>query len=398
MIDCNSPGEPLVTVGLEKCLASPPEILRKARFGLLTHQASVDRRFRYAHDLLSDAFPGQLRAIFSPQHGVWGTEQDNMIETPHGSDSRLNVPVHSLYAASRKPTREMLPEIDCLVVDLVDVGARVYTYIWTVSYCLEACAQRGIPVVVLDRPNPLGGLRVEGPRLDESCASFVGRAAVPMVHGLTIAEMTLYLNRVMDLGAEVVVVEMEGWKRHMRFPETGRVWLSPSPNLPRYEGVVLYPGTVLVEGTNLSEGRGTTTPFEVVGAPFVEPHALTEALSRWEIPGVVFRPVRFKPTFQKWRGRECGGVFQHVTDPDAFRPHRTAVALLGCVRSLWPGSFQWRPPPYEYEYEKMPIDILSGNSEMRELLDEGLTAASLERLTRVDEGGWWRDVGECVLY
>ncbi|MBN1444023.1 MAG: DUF1343 domain-containing protein, partial [Planctomycetes bacterium] len=256
-----------ILLGLERCLADPPRILRSARLGLLMNQASVDARFRWSHDLLADALPGRLAALFSPQHGLWSTEQDNMIETPHGVEPRRGLPIHSLYGETREPTAEMLDGVDCLVVDLQDVGTRVYTFIWTLSHCLEACGRRSIPVVVLDRPNPLGGRRVEGRRLDMAFASFVGRAPIPMAHGLTVGEMALYLNRRLGCGADVSVVAMEGWRREMTFAETGRAWVPPSPNLPRLEGVLLYPGMVLAEGTELSEGRGTTTPFEVIGAP-----------------------------------------------------------------------------------------------------------------------------------
>ncbi len=387
-----------VAIGLENCRASPPDVLIGARFGLLVNQASVDYRFRYAHDLLDEAFPSQLAALFSPQHGLWSEDQDNMVETPHGHHPRLRVPIHSLYAESRKPTADSLEGLDCLVVDLQDVGTRVYTYIWTLSYCLEACAERGIPVVVLDRPNPLGGRYVEGPRLDHSYASFVGRASIPMAHGLTIGEMARYLSAAMGLGATVQVVPMTGWRRNMAYHETGRRWIPASPNLPRIEGVLVYPGMVLVEGTNLSEGRGTTTPFEVIGAPFIDAYAFVDALDDWALPGVAYRPLSFKPTFQKWQDQTCGGVYFHIVDEKAYRPYRTAVVLLGCLRQLYPKEFQWLMPPYEYEQEKMPIDILSGGSELRESLDRGLTKRTLEDLTVLDEVGWWKEVEPFLLY
>jgi uncharacterized protein YbbC (DUF1343 family) len=389
---------PSVTIGLENCLAAPPAILSKARFGLLANQASVDRRFRYSHDLLSQAFPGQLAALFSPQHGFHGEDQDNMIETPHGYHGRLKIPIHSLYAQTRKPTVESLDGLDCLAVDLQDVGTRVYTFVWTLSYCLEACAEQGIPVVVLDRPNPLGGRRVEGPRLQMPYASFIGRAPVPMAHGLTIGEMARYLNCSMGIGAAVEVVAMSGWQREMTYRDTGRRWIPTSPNLPRLEGVELYPGMVLVEGTNLSEGRGTTTPFEVVGAPFVDPDALADALTEWDLPGIGYRALSFKPTFQKWQGQDCGGVFLHALDDRAFRPYRSALVLLACVRQLWPDGFQWLLPPYEYETEKMPIDILNGGCDLREGLERGLTPPVLQELTALDEDGWWSEVQPHLLY
>jgi len=398
MSDDNRPSGFPVTIGLENCLRSPPKILAKARFGLLANQASVDRRFRYSHDLLSRAFPGRLRALFSPQHGFCGEDQDNMIETPHGFHRRLGVPIHSLYAERRNPAAESLDGLDCLVVDLQDVGTRVYTFVWTLSYCLEACAEQAVPVVVLDRPNPLGGRRAEGPRLQMPYASFIGRAPVPMAHALTLGEMARYLNGSMGIGASVEVVPMSGWRREMTWRDTSRPWIPTSPNLPRLEGVGLYPGMVLVEGTNLSEGRGTTTPFEVVGAPFVDPDALADALRQWDLPGITYRPLAFKPTFQKWQGRASGGVFLHVVDEGAFRPYRSAVVLLACVRRLWPEAFEWLSPPYEYETEKMPIDVLSGGRDLRKGLDGGLTPKVLEELTALDEDGWWSEVEPHLLY
>ncbi len=387
-----------VIMGLENCLASPPRTIAHGRFGLLVNQASVDYQYRYAHDLLAEAFPGQLGALFSPQHGMWSEDQDNMVETPHGHHARLGVPIHSLYAESRMPTAQSLSELDCLVVDLQDVGTRVYTYIWTLSYCLEACARNGIPVVVLDRPNPLSGRFVEGPRLELAFASFVGRASIPMAHGLTIGEMALYLNSAMNIGATVEVVPLSGWHRDTVFHEIGRPWVPPSPNLPRIEGVSVYPGTVLVEGTNLSEGRGTTTPFEVIGAPFIDPYLLAEALSDWELPGVTYRPLTFKPTFQKWHDQACGGVYLHVLDESTFRPYRTAVALLGCIVRLYPNEFQWLQPPYEYEEHLMPIDILSGGSKLRKSLQQRLTPQVLADLTELDEAAWWQKVAPFLLY
>lgn len=389
-----------VDVGLEVCLDRPPSILAKARFGLLMNQASVDRRFRYAHRLLAERFPGQLRAIFSPQHGLWGEQQDNMIASPHGRDTQLGVPIHSLYSETRWPTSQMLEGIDLLVVDLQDVGTRVYTFIWTISYCLEACRRAGIPVLVLDRPNPLGGELVEGPCLRSEFASFVGRAPIPMRHALTTAELVSVVNTRLRLGAEVHVVAMRGWHRAMRFSDTGRCWVPPSPNLPRVESVAVYPGQVLLEGTELSEGRGTTTPFEVFGAPFVDPMALCDALGAFDLRAVAFRPLYFRPTFQKHCGVRCGGLCLHVLDASAFRPYRTTLAILACVHRLWPEPFRWLPPPYEYESRKMPIDILSGDTALRRHIDRDAIATDddLSRLADVSPEDWLAQIGDRLMY
>jgi uncharacterized protein YbbC (DUF1343 family) len=273
----------------------------------------------------------------------------------------------------------------------------VYTYIWTISLCLEVCAECGVPVVVLDRPNPLGGRQVEGPRLDAAFASFVGRASVPMRHGLTIGELVRHVDRVLGIGAEVDVVEVEGWRRHERWSELDRAWVSPSPNLPRVEGVGVYPGTVLVEGTNLSEGRGTCTPFEIVGAPWIDARRWRESLSSHELSGVVFRELEFRPTFQKWADENCAGLFLHVTDVETFRPYRTAVALIAEARRLWPDEFAWKSPPYEYETERMPIDILSGAEALRVAIDAGVSARELDEVCALDESEWWDEVrGDCL--
>lgn len=385
-------------LGLERCIEAPPPILAGSKFGLLLNQASVDGQFRYAHHLLAERFPGQLKALFGPQHGLWSEQQDNMIETPHARDPVLGVPVYSLYAESRKPAAEMLEGLDVLVVDLQDVGTRVYTYIWTLSYCLEACKEVGIPLLVLDRPNPLGGEVAEGPVLDPAFASFVGRAAIPMRHGLSMGEMALYLNQLMGIGAEVEVLDCRGWTRDQLWSDLGRAWVPTSPNLPRFEGVLVYPGQVLIEGTQLSEGRGTTTPFEICGAPFIDPEAWLEALRPFDLPGVALRPIRYEPTFQKAKGKGCGGLFLHPTDAQALRSYELTLALLATAWQLWPADCAWLQPPYEYEAELMPFDILSGDARARETIQAGADPAAVRELAALDEAGWWTAVGPCLRY
>jgi uncharacterized protein YbbC (DUF1343 family) len=389
-----------VAIGLENCLESPPKVLREARFGLLLNQASVNKDFAYASTLLARHFPGKFAALFAPQHGFWSEQQENMIETGHGRDESLGVPLYSLYSETRKPTPAMLRGLECLVVDLQDVGTRIYTFAWTMMYCLEACAEARIPVVVLDRPNPLGGEAFEGPLLDLHYASFVGRSAIPMRHGLTMGELARWLNARHKIGAELSVVPMTGWRRRLLWPETGRTWVPTSPNLPRWEGCTVYPGQVLLEGTNLSEGRGTTTPFEQFGAPFVSPLKLLDELEAFQLAGLRLRPIRFEPTFHKWQGKSCGGLYLHVTDPQAFRPLRTTLAILTAVRRLWPKEFSWRDPPYEYEKEKKPIDILFGNCTFREALDRGAikTPADLDELAALDRAAWRKQVSDYLLY
>lgn len=377
--------------GLERCREDPPDVLRGARFGLLMNQASVDRNLRYACDVLAERFPGQLRAIFSPQHGLWGEQQANMVESPHGHYEPLGVPVFSLYSETRRPTDQMLRGLDAFVIDLQDVGTRVYTFAWTMQNVLAACAAANIPVVVLDRPNPLGGLIAEGPLLEPEFQSFVGGASIPLRHGLTLGELAWLLNHEQQIGAELHTVRMDGWRRDMLFADTGRTWVAPSPNMPRVETTLVYPGQVLLEGTNLSEGRGTTLPFEVVGAPFLDPHRLMRELSDFELPGLQLRPIRFVPTFDKWCGQSCGGVALHITDARAVRSVATTLALLATVHKLQPYEFTWLPPPYEYEHHKMPIDILFGSARLRERFASGswLSPADVSELTTLDEAAWW---------
>jgi uncharacterized protein YbbC (DUF1343 family) len=399
-----------IEFGLERCVQHTPRPLAGgARFGLLMNQASVDRRFRYSCDLLAASFPGQLAAIFSPQHGLWGEEQANMIESGHtryivepstGRSAPLDVPVHSLYSETRQPTEAMLRGIDCLVIDLQDVGTRVYTFAWTIQNCLKACAKANIPVVLLDRPNPLGGRVAEGPLLSPGYESFVGGASIPLRHGLTLGELARLMNIEQQLGASLEVVTMTAWRRDILFSETGRAWVAPSPNMPQVTTALLYPGQVLLEGTNLSEGRGTTIPFEVVGAPFIDPQALAAALENQQHTGVAFRPIRFVPTFDKFQGQRCGGVAIHILDAAALRSVALTVGILAAVASLWPREFAWLPPPYEYEREKMPIDILFGSPRLREAMSAAASAGdvTIKQLAALDEAAWWRRVQPHLLY
>jgi uncharacterized protein YbbC (DUF1343 family) len=272
----------------------------------------------------------------------------------------------------------MLRGIDTLVVDLQDVGARYYTFVWTTALAMRACAAAGIPVVILDRPNPLGGLGLEGNLPDPRYASFVGLYPLPARHGMTIAELAAYLNEEHALGCDLTVVPMEGWRRAMAWEDTGLPWVAPSPNMPTPGTARVYPGGCLVEGTNLSEGRGTTRPFELVGAPFLDGERLARALERRRLPGVRFRAAAFEPVFHKWRGRLCGGVQVHVTDPDRFKPFAAYLALIAEARRQAPRHFRWRRPPYEFERRRLPIDLLCGGDGIRRAVERGVGIARLE--------------------
>ncbi|HEX6324588.1 MAG TPA: DUF1343 domain-containing protein [Vicinamibacterales bacterium] len=353
------------------------DLLRGRRIGLVCNPASIDAEFRHVIDRAAAAGV-VLGALFGPQHGIRSDVQENMIESPHGRDEARRAPVYSLYSETREPTDEMLAGLDALVIDLQDVGTRIYTYIYTMAYCLKAAARTGLPVIVCDRPNPIGGDAVEGPMLEKGYESFVGLYELPMRHGMTIGELARLFNEHAGLGAKLEVVPMQGWTRGMYFDDTGLPFVLPSPNIPTLDAEIVYPGTVLFEGINVSEGRGTTKPFELVGAPWVaDPEAFARGLNALGLPGVVFRPHAFEPTFHKHAQALCGGCQIHVTDREAFRAVETGVALVLAFREADPGAFAWREPPYEYEYTLPPIDILYGSDKLRAGIDAGLTARQI---------------------
>ncbi len=354
-----------VQPGIEVLLQDRRSLVKGSRIGAVVHPPSVLEGFVHTVDALLGETSIELVALFGPQHGVRGEKQDNMIESGFFYDSHSGLPVHSLYGRHRAPTEAMLDGLDILVVDLQDVGTRVYTFAQTMAHCMESCAQHGKQIVVLDRPNPIGGKRVEGNLLEPKYRSFVGLYPLPMRHGLTMGELALLLNQEFEIGCRLTVVPLRGWRRSMWWDETALPWISPSPNLPTLDSATVYPGLVLVEGTELSEGRGTTRPFELVGAPFVDSHDLASQLAEYDLPGVFFRATSFQPAFQKHSGQLCGGVQIHVTDRESFHPYRTGVAVLASVRKLYPEKFRWKKPPYEYENDKLPIDVICGSATIR---------------------------------
>ncbi|HYB93640.1 MAG TPA: DUF1343 domain-containing protein [Vicinamibacterales bacterium] len=364
-----------VTLGSTQLLASGK--LKGRRVGIVSNPASVDARYTHVTDALTQAPDVTLGAIFGPQHGFRSDVQDNMIETPHANDCRRKVPVFSLYSETREPTSDMLRHIDVMVIDLQDIGARIYTYIYTMANCLRACAKYGIDVIVCDRPNPIGGVDVEGPMLVPGNESFVGQFPIPMRHGMTIGELAKFFNEYFEIHAPLEVIPMDGWSRSMYFDQTGLPFVMPSPNIPTLDSAIVYPGTVLFEGTNASEGRGTTRPFELVGAPWVDAEVFAQRMNARQLPGVYFRAAVFEPTFQKHAKKTCGGCQIHVLDRAAFKPVLTGVALIDAIRAADPKAFAWRKPPYEYEHDKEPIDILAGSPALRIAIDSGQTAEDL---------------------
>ena len=385
-----------VRLGTDVLLASSR--LRGARVGIVCNHASVDRGYRHIVDRLADAKDVQIAAIFGPQHGFHSDVQDNMIETPDSADVIRRIPVYSLYSDTREPTDDMLAGIDVLVIDLQDVGARIYTFIYTMANCLRAAARHGVPVIVCDRPNPIGGLHVEGAVLSAGFESFVGRFQIPMRHGMTIGELAALFNKESGIGASLEIVQMERWDRRLYADQTGLPWVLPSPNMPTLDTAIVYPGTVLFEGTLLSEGRGTTRPFELVGAPGIDAEAFAAGMNKLELPGVYFRPAVFQPTFQKHAQQACGGCQIHVTDRDAFRPVITGLALIGMFRRHDPAAFAWRPPPYEYEHRLLPIDILAGTDALRTDVESDTPLQGVASRWRVDEDEFRRRRAAYLLY
>jgi uncharacterized protein YbbC (DUF1343 family) len=339
-----------------------PEKLRGARIGALLHPASVSSNLEHASGIL-ERHNGKLfriAAFFGPQHGFLGQTQDNMVEWKSYDHPRLHIPVHSLYGEQRGPTAEMLHDVDLLLVDLQDIGARYYTFIWTLYLCMRACEKHDVGIVVLDRPNPINGVTVEGPTLDPAYQSFVGMHPIPVRHGRTIGELAQQFRDEAFPKCRLSILPMKNWERAMWFDQTGLPWVMPSPNMPALDTATVYPGMCLLEATNISEGRGTTRPFEIFGAPFINAEILCRELNALRLPGAFFRENYFQPTFHKFANELCRGAQLHVVDRDLFQPFRTGVEIIKGIRKLCGDQFQWKQPPYEYEWKRLPIEILIG--------------------------------------
>ncbi len=373
-----------IQTGIERLLPDPPPILQGKRLGLLANPASVacphgNRRFQSTRALIANHYPDQLKVLFSPQHGLFAEKQANMVPSEDTIDPVLNIPVFSLYGKTRMPTEAMLEPIDILIIDLQDVGTRVYTFIYTMALCLRAARAHHKQVLVLDRPNPIGGNRIEGNCLKPEYASFVGMYPIPMRHGLTIGELALLFNDHFGIGCELHVTPMAGWKREMLFLDTGLAWIPPSPNLPTPTSALVYPGQVLWEGTNVSEGRGTTQPFEIFGAPFFDTGRLEAWIPKDKLAGGHLRPLAFEPTSDKWEKTLCRGFQLHIIDPEIYRPYRTTLTLLQAVVCVQPEAFHWKSPPYEYEFEKLPFDLITGDRSVRKAVEDLVPLEDLEQ-------------------
>ncbi len=369
-----------VKTGLENLILSPPAWLKGKKLGLLCNPASVNHQLSHAGELIEQCFTGQLKALFSPQHGFFSAKQDNMIESNHIMDPVLNIPVFSLYGETRIPTEKMLDLIDVLIIDLQDVGTRVYTFIYTMAFCLTAARYFNKKVLILDRPNPISGIMAEGNLLADDCRSFVGQYPIPMRHGLTIGELALLFNKHFEeTECDLEVIPMTGWQRDMYFHDTGLPWIAPSPNLPTLSSALVYPGQVIWEGTNISEGRGTTQPFELFGAPFLNQKRILESLGGNQLPGVFLRSIEFEPTSNKWQATNCRGFQMHIIDPNIFKPYQCSLNLLRAIILNHPEHFEWKSPPYEYEFKRKPIDLIIGNIDLRKQIEQSTPIEQLEK-------------------
>ena len=362
-----------VRLGLERLLEEDAGIVKAQRIGLICNQASVDHGYRHAADLLHAHPSIDLRALFGPQHGIRGDVQDNMIETEHGRDRVTGLPVYSLYSETREPTDEMLRDVDTLVFDMQDVGCRIYTFAYTLANCMRAAKRLGKRVVVCDRPNPISGAYVSGNVLEPEFASFVGQFPIPTRHGMTVAELARLFNEHFNIDCALEILEMKGWRRELWHDQTDAPWVLPSPNMPTLDSATVFPGAVHFEGTQVSEGRGTTRPFELIGAPYIDPDDYAAALNSLSLPGVFFRACAFHPTFQKHGGITCGGVQIHVLDREVYEPVFAGVAMVKLAHDMYREDFRWKEPPYEYVYDKNPFDVIAGTDKTRKAFEQGAT-------------------------
>ena len=367
-------------LGSDILLRDQKNILKGKRVGILGHQASLDSKGRHILDLLIGAKEWKVTTLFGPEHGLTTQAQD-MEPVSSGVHKPTGLPIYSLYGHSEKelkPTEEMFSNIDTLVIDLQDIGARYYTYIWTTTMCMEVATQFKKEVIVLDRSNPINGITVEGELNEKGYTSFVGLHPLPVRHAMTIGEMAKYVNDIDDIGCDLTVIPMEGWRREWYWEETGLKWINPSPNMRSPMQAILYPGLCLLEGTNISEGRGTDFPFEIFGAPFVEPNDVMDELREQKIGGLEMEPVAFTPTMQKWAGKSCKGVRFKITDREIFRPYVAGLAVIAALYNLYHDKgFKWRVEAYEFIEDIPAIDLLTGGTTVRQGLEKHLPLQEL---------------------
>jgi len=381
------PNRKQVKLGVEKLLEGDAALVKGARVGLVCNQASVDHQFQHVADLLKNHATVNLRALFGPQHGIRGDVQDNMVETEHATDRETGLPIYSLYSETREPTESMMRDIDVIVFDMQDVGCRIYTFAYTMANCMLAAQKFGKKVIVCDRPNPINGRDVAGNVLEKGQESFVGQYSIPTRHGMTLGELARMFNEHFEIKCELEVVPMDGWNRDDWHDETDAPWVMPSPNMPTLDSATVFPGTVHFEGTQVSEGRGTTRPFELVGAPYIVSEDYAAELNKADLPGVYFRSCIFRPTFQKHGGVSCEGVQLQIIDRNIFEPVTTGLTMVKVARDLYPDKFRWKEPPYEYVFDRNPFDVIAGTTKVREAFEQGTTIAELQE-------SWQPELGE----
>lgn len=385
-----------IKIGIEKFLEE--DNLTGQRVGLVCNQASVNRQFMHAADLFKEKFGNRLTTLFGPQHGIRGDVQDNMIETNHTIDQVTGIPIYSLYSETREPTEEMLAAVDTLVCDLVDIGSRVYTFMYTLANCMRAAGRLGKKIIVCDRPNPINGIDFEGSLLNPEYASFVGQFPIPMRHGLTIGELALLFQTQFGIGCELEIIKMDDWQRELWIDETDTAWVMPSPNMPTIDTAAVFPGTVFFEGTQVSEGRGTTRPFEIIGAPYINAQELALRMNALKLPGVYFRASYFLPTFQKHFQKNCGGVQIHVLDRRKFKPVITGIALVQAIYQMYPNEFKWKEPPYEYVFDRNPFDVIAGGTIIREQIENNVSINKIEESWQSDHENFRKSREKVLLY
>jgi len=387
-----------VRLGLERLLEEDSVVVKSQRVGLICNQASVDHKYKHAADLLHAHPDIDLCALFGPQHGIRGDVQDNMIETQHGRDRLTGLPVYSLYSETREPTDEMLRDVDTLVFDMQDVGCRIYTFVYTLANCMRAAKRLGKRVVVCDRPNPISGAFVSGNVLETDFASFVGKFPIATRPGMTVAELARRFNEHFKIDCELEILEMKGWARELWHDQTDAPWVLPSPNMPTLDSATVFPGAVHFEGTQVSEGRGTTRPFELIGAPYIDPDDYAAALNSLALAGVFFRACGFQPTFQKHGGVSCGGVQIHVLDRQIFEPVLAGVAMVKLAHDMYPEHFRWKEPPYEYVYDKNPFDVIAGTDKTRKAFEQGVSLSDIEASWQPPLGEFRRTRDQYLMY
>ncbi len=357
-----------VTPGVEVLLKDQKELLKGKKVGLITNPTGIDSGLNSIVDLLNEDPEIELTALYGPEHGVRGDAQAGS-SVEFYIDEKTGLPVYSLYGKTKKPTPEMLANVDVLVFDIQDVGTRYYTYIYTMAYAMEAAKENNIPFIVLDRPNPQGGLSVDGPVLEPEFSSFVGLYPIPLKHGMTVGELASFFNKEFEIGADLTVVKMNGWKRSMNFDETGLPFVLASPNMPTVSTTFVYPATGLIEGTNVSEGRGTTKPFELIGAPYINSTDLAEKLNSLSLPGIKFRAASFTPTFSKHAGKLSHGVEIYVTDREEFEAVPTGLHIIKTIHDMYPDDFQF--------LAANNFSLLIGNDWVRTMILEGASVADI---------------------